>query len=109
MNNALAAIERVRGFLDAATLSKNWIEQMQNRALILEAHYTTHIEGTQLTLEQSEQLLEGKRISDANPDDVKELLNYRKAFDLVASYLDSGEPVTEGLIREIHNKRYLNK
>lgn len=107
INNALTVIERVRGFLDAATLSKNWIEQMQNRALILEAHYTTHIEGTQLTLEQSEQLLEGKRISDANPDDVKELLNYRKAFDLVASYLDSGEPVTEGLIREIHKKLVL--
>lgn len=104
INNALAVIERVRGFLDAASLSQNWIKQMQNRALILEAHYTTHIEGTQLTLEQSEQLLEGKKISDTNPDDVTELLNYRKAFDLVSHYLNSGDPVTEGLIREIHKK-----
>lgn len=104
INNALSVIERVRGFLDAAVLSEKWIKQMQNRALILEAHYTTHIEGTELTLEQSEQLLEGKEVSEANPDDVKELLNYKKAFDLVSDYLDSGDPVTGGLVREIHKR-----
>lgn len=77
---------------------------MQERALILEAHYTTHIEGTQLTLEQSEQLLTGHSVPAANPDDVRELLNYRNAFDLVAGYLGSGDPITEGLIREIHKR-----
>ena len=102
--NALTLIERARGFLDAATLSEEWIKQMQDKALILEAYHTTHIEGTQLTLEQSEQLLEGKDVPNTNPDDVKELLNYRKAFELVSSYLDSGEPITETLIREIHKQ-----
>lgn len=70
--------------------------------MILEAHHTTHIEGTRLTLEQAEQLLEGKPVPDANPDDVRELLNYRRAFDFVSEYLESGGPTTEGLIREIH-------
>jgi hypothetical protein len=46
----LTRIERARGFLDAAKLSEDWIAGMQKRALVLEAHYTTHIEGTQLTL-----------------------------------------------------------
>jgi len=57
---ALTRIERARGFLDAAKLSEDWIASMQARALLLEAHHTTHIEGTQLTLEQSELLLAGK-------------------------------------------------
>ena len=35
---------------------------------------------------------------------MRELLNYRDAFNLVSEYLDSGEPVTEGLIREIHKR-----
>jgi Fic family protein len=52
---------------------------MQNRALILEAHHTTHIEGTRLTLEQSERILGGKRVQGARPDDAQELLNYKKA------------------------------
>jgi Fic family protein len=40
----------------------------------------------------------------ANRDDVRELLNYREAFNLVAEYLGSGEPITEALIREIHKR-----
>jgi hypothetical protein len=38
----LTRIERARGFLDAAKLSEDWIAGMQKRALVLEAHYTTH-------------------------------------------------------------------
>jgi Fic family protein len=77
---------------------------MSERALVLEAHHTTHIEGTRLTLEQAERLWAGEKVPGANPDDVKELLNYRKSFDLVAEYLNSGGPITEGMIREIHKR-----
>ena len=100
----LVKIERTSGFLEAARLSDEWIAKMQAKTLILEAHYTTHIEGTQLTLDQSEQLLTGHQIANADPEDVRELLNYRRAFDLVADYLGSGEPIREGLIREIHKR-----
>ena len=104
MTNDLTKIVTVKGFLDAAILSEDWIAEMQNRALILEAHHTTHIEGTQLTLEESEQLLKGKKPISADPDDARELVNYRDAFNLVADYLGSDSPVTEGLIREIHKR-----
>lgn len=108
ISNAITAdltkIERARGFLDAAKLSEEWIAEMQNRALVLEAHHTTHIEGTHLTLEQSERLLAGKKVPGADPDDTRELLNYREAFDLVTEHLESGEPVTEALVREIHKR-----
>jgi Fic family protein len=108
INNALTRIERVRGFLEAVNFSEIWIKNMQNKALILEAHHTTHIEGTALTLEQSERLLQGKKIFSANPEDVKELLNYKKAFELVSSYLNDSGPITEVLIREIHKKLVIN-
>lgn len=102
--NDLTAIERARGFLEAATLSDDWVAKMQSQALILEAHHTTHIEGTQLTLKQSEQIWEGEHLDGVNPDDARELLNYRNAFDLVSHYIGDGEPITEGLIREIHKR-----
>jgi Fic family protein len=100
----LTRIERARGFLEAATLSKAWLREMSRRALILEAHHTTHIEGTRLTLEQAERLLEGTPVPEADPDDVRELLNYRKAFEFVSEYLEDGGPITEGLVREIHKR-----
>ena len=37
----LTRIERARGFLEAATLSEDWIREMSARALILEAHHTS--------------------------------------------------------------------
>jgi Fic family protein len=101
---ALTRVERARGFIEAARLSQDWIRRMGERALILEAHHTTHIEGTQLTLEQAERLWAGERVPDADPEDVRELLNYRSAFDFVSYYLGTGGPITEGLIREIHKR-----
>lgn len=101
---ALTAIERARGFLEAAKLSDAWIARMSQRALLLEAHHTTHIEGTQLTLDEAARLWAGQDVASANRDDVRELLNYRGAFNLVAEYLGSGEPITEALIREIHKR-----
>ena len=100
----LTRIERARGFLEAATLSEDWIREMGRRALVLEAHHTTHIEGTRLTFDQAERLLEGKPVPEADPDDVRELLNYKKAFEFVSEYLEDGGPITEGLVREIHKR-----
>ena len=100
----LTRIERARGFLEAATLSEDWVREMGRRALVLEAHHTTHIEGTRLTLNQAEQLLEGILVPEADPDDVRELLNYRKAFEFVSEYLRDRGPITEGLVREIHKR-----
>ncbi len=104
ITSGLTRIERTRGFLEAATLSEDWVREMGRRALILEAHHTTHIEGTRLTLDQAERLLAGNLVPEADPDDARELLNYRKAFDFVSEYLASGDPITEGLIREIHKR-----
>lgn len=54
MTAGLTRIERARGFLDAAKLSDDWLATMRSRAFLLEAHHTTHIEGTRLTLDQAE-------------------------------------------------------
>ena len=102
--DALTRIERARGFLEAAKLSEDWIRDMGQQALVREAHATTHIEGSHLTLEQSERLLAGHGVLEADPEDTRELLNYKQAFDFVADYVAGGDRVTEGLIREIHKR-----
>jgi len=104
ITDGLTLLERARGFLEAATLSEAWVRAMGRRALILEAHHTTHIEGTHLTLEQAERLMEGTPVPEADPDDARELLNYRKAFKFMSEYLKSGAPITEGFIQEIHKR-----
>lgn len=51
VTTGLTRIERAGGFLKAAILSENWNREMGDRALVLEAHYTTHIEDAQVVLE----------------------------------------------------------
>jgi Fic family protein len=104
MTAAITRIERARGFLEAAQLSADWVREMGAKALILEAHHTTHIEGTRLTLDQAERLWNGEDVPEADPEDARELLNYRTAFEFVSDCLESGDPITEGMIREIHRK-----
>lgn len=104
ITQSLVLIERARGFLEAAKLSDEWIAKMQGKAFIYEAHYTTHIEGTALTLDQSTDVLLGRKVKNAKPEDVRELLNYGKAFDLVVDAFDKGIPIQEALIREIHKR-----
>jgi Fic family protein len=101
---ALTTVERARGFLEAATLSDEWVLRMSQRALLVEAHATTHIEGTELTLAQAELVWAGETPAAARTDDVRELLNYRGAFGLVSEYLGGGGPITEALIRDIHRR-----
>ena len=102
INKALVEIERVRGFLDALKLKDEWIADMQKKALILESHHSTHIEGTALSLEQAKSILEGKKVKGVSRDDEKELLNYKKAMDFISKYLGKDDPVSEGIIRELH-------
>ncbi len=83
INKALVEIERVRGFLDAVNLKDDWVSDMQMKALILESHHSTHIEGTAINLEQAQDILSGKKVKDVSHDDEKELLNYKKAVKFI--------------------------
>jgi Fic family protein len=108
LNQGIAYIERARGFLEAVQFSDAWMREMSARALLLEAHHSTHIEGTHLTLAEAAQVFAGHTPPRANADDVQELLNYRDAFSLVTGYLQSGAPISEALIREIHQRLVKN-
>jgi Fic family protein len=102
INKALVEIERVRGFLDAIKLKDDWLADLQKRALILESHHSTHIEGTALSFKQAKDILEGKKVKGVNRDDEKELLNYKNAMDFISKYLGKKDSVSEGIIRELH-------
>ena len=102
--NQLMEIEQARGFLKAAQLSKQWIKNMSRNAFLLETHHTTHIEGTQLTFEQSRKILAGQKISGLDKEDIKEVTNYRDAFNLVSKHLKEQKGITETLIKSIHKE-----
>ena len=97
-------IERARGFLEAAHLSKQWVKKMSRNAFLLETHHTTHIEGTELTLDQSKKILAGKKIAGADKEDIREVKNYRDAFRMVSDYLKKEKTIKESFVKNIHKE-----
>jgi Fic family protein len=102
ITTALLEVERARGFLDAANLREEWLEGKRLDAMALEAHHSTHIEGTRLTLDQAQSILRGEDVTGVDRDDRLELLNYQAAMDFVSEYLGELADITESLVREIH-------
>ena len=80
INKALVEIERVRGFLEAVNLKADWVSDMQAKALILESHYSTHIEGTALSLAQAQDILAGKKVKGIDRNDPRFGTLFRAVF-----------------------------
>jgi Fic family protein len=95
-------IERIRGFLEAIKPRDEFLLDMQKEVLILESHCSTHIEGTNLTLNESRDILEGRPVENVDPEDKQELLNYREALDFICECCKRNVPITERLIKELH-------
>ena len=51
---------------------------------------------------------ERKKLTGINREDEKELLNYKKAMDFISKYLGKEDPITEGIIRELHKMTVKN-
>jgi len=103
VNQSIIEIERVRGFLDAIKSKGSWLVDLQNEILILESHCSTHIEGSELTLDQSRNILEDVPVKDVSPEDKRELLNYKEALEVVYEQARENTPITEKLIKELHD------
>lgn len=76
---------------------------MQSEALILEAHHSTHIEGTQLTLPQAQRILTGKSVKGVRKDDRQEPLNYKEpmAEFTVSKVIDSDTLQTPAILQPL--------
>lgn len=97
-------IERARGFLEAAALSETWVTEMRERATVLEAHHSTRIEGTHLTLEESTKLLGGEEVPGVDPVDALELKNYARALEYVVTEGAEAKRVDDVVICEIQRQ-----
>ena len=94
---ALTEIERARGFLEAASLSDEWIDSMRSRAFLLEAHHTTHIEEPPYDMRRPQTFLAGDDVPGADPDDTRET-SHLPALQFVSTYLNEGAPITRTIL-----------
>ena len=98
----LMIIEGVKEVIENSPILPVWQSRLQKEALIRQAHHTTRIEGTQLTLEQVRDLIDEKPIA-ARERDIQEVRNYLKVVAFIDDVYENPDMVLDlRTIRHIH-------
>ena len=100
----LMDIEGAKEVIENSSILPIWQSRLQKDALIRQAHHTTRIEGTQLTIEQVRDVIDDKPVV-ARERDIQEVRNYLK----VAAFIDEvyADPDMELDLRTIRHIHYL--
>ena len=97
----LGKIEAARQIVENLDMPLALERELRQEASIKMTHYSTKIEGNRLTLKQTKEMLAGKEII-AREIDKREVINYYDSLELIHKVSQSGKPISEKLIKEIH-------
>jgi len=98
----LSRIEYNRGLITSKTLPLHISEQLKQRAKIKSTHYSTYIEGNQLTLQQVEEVVVNKRSDKSDSYHIQEVRNYWRALSFLSKAKNINAPITEEFIKKLH-------
>jgi Fic family protein len=99
----LMEIEAARAAVAHTPLPPALEAELRQRARIRATHYSTRIEGNRLSLEQAEQVIQGKGVVlQGRERDAREVRDYWNALLRVEDWAAQGKPLTEDLIRRLH-------
>jgi Fic family protein len=79
---SIGQIEAAKEVIENAPMVPYYEKQFQTEAIEKTVHHGTHIEGNELSLEQTRKVLEGEEVV-AHERDIQEVINYRQAEDLL--------------------------
>lgn len=101
--SGLMEIEASRAVVEQVPLPIAVQAELRRRARVRSTHYSTRIEGNRLTLEEAEQVIEGRDAQfHGRERDVGEVRNYWNALLRVEEWAAKKVPLTEKLIQRLH-------
>jgi len=98
-------IEAAKEVIDHAPLLPYYEKKFQTDAMVRAVHFGTHIEGNELNLQQAERVVMGQEEQVIARDrDVQEVINYRRAMELIGEYptQSSKTTVDEDMVKKLH-------
>lgn len=94
-------IEAAKEVIENAPLVPNYEKDFQSDATLRQVYHGTHIEGNDLTLDQTRQVLEGMQVF-AHERDIQEVINYRNVMKVVDDLAASRNLYDIPMLLEIH-------
>lgn len=104
---SIGAIEASKEVVDNAPIIPYYEKKFKDEATLRTIHHGTHIEGNDLTISQTKQILEGQEIS-ARERDIQEIINYRNATSLLDEFAVKRGGYEVSMILDIY-KETVNK
>lgn len=98
----IGVIEAAKEVIDHAPLLPYYEKKFQTEAVVRSVHHGTRIEGNELDLTETEQVLLGQSVV-ARDRDIQEVINYREAMKFIDDKEGKGkEEISEELIKSLH-------
>jgi Fic family protein len=98
---SIGAIEAAKEVIENAPLVPYYEKQFKTDAIERTVHHGTHIEGNELSLEQTKRVLEGEEVT-AHERDIQEVINYRNVTKLLDDLSAKRGGYTPDMLLEIH-------
>lgn len=108
ITNCLTQMEVTRQIIDLLPISPRVINSLRRTAKLMTTHYSTEIEGNELTLKEVERVVEGgKSVSSGSrvnkKRDEKEVLGYYEALNEVEYIVKNNLILSENIIKKLHS------
>ncbi len=97
----LGAVEAAKEVIENAPLVPDYEKQFMKDAIVRTVYHGTHIEGNDLTMSQTKQILEGATVIAQNRD-VQEVINYRRAVNIIDELAEKRGGYDTDSLRDIH-------
>lgn len=99
----IGAIEAAKEVIENAPLVPAFIKDFKSDAIARTIHHGTHIEGNDLSLDQTKKILEGESII-AKERDIQEIINYRNVMQLLEELKEKRGGYDESILSDIHTE-----
>lgn len=97
----IGQVEAAKEIIDNAPLVPDFERDFRNEAIVKTVYHGTHIEGNDLTMEQTKELLEGQEIYGRDRD-VQEVINYRNVVKIINDLAEMTTGYDLNTLLEIH-------
>jgi Fic family protein len=92
--------EVARAIIENSPLVPAWERKFQGQALVRSVHHSTALEGNELTIDETERVIDGENIESYRLRDIQEIINYRDVIGFISDNKNS--ELTMGLLLQMH-------
>jgi Fic family protein len=73
-----------KAIIENSPLVPAWERKFQSQALVRSVHHSTALEGNELTIDETERIIDGEKIDTYRLRDVQEIINYRNVIGFIS-------------------------